>query len=95
MKTIKFTLMISLIIVVVILVFYSVKINIDFFVCPDPTKFLNCEYENNVNILYLNPPYPSDNPNIDSIRGIEKGKQTKYNCDPATLDCLYDLQPNN
>lgn len=89
----NFTLIVSLIIVVVILVLNSVKITIDFFDCPNPTKFPNCVYEKDVNILYLNPPNPTDNPKINSIRGIEKGKQTKYNCDPVTLDCQYNLEP--
>ena len=89
----NFTFMVSLIIILVILAFNSVKINIEFFGCPEPTKFPNCVYEKDVNILYLNPPNPTDNPKIDSIRGIEKGKQTKYNCDPDTFDCEYNLQP--
>ena len=96
MKTINFTLIVSLIIVLVILVLNSVKINIEFFVCPESNKFENCEYEEDVSILYLNPPPYSllKHPTLDSIRGIENGKQTKYNCDPDTLDCEYNLKPN-
>ncbi len=89
----NFTLIVSLIIVVVILVLNSAKITIDFFECPSTNKFENCVYEKDVNILYLNPPSPSDSPKINLIRGIEKGKQTKYNCNPDTLDCQYNLQP--
>ena len=86
--------MVSLIILVVILVLYSVKINIDYFACPDPTKFPNCIYEEDVSVLYLNPPDSSlKHPNIDSIRGIEKWKQTKYNCDENEMDCQYNLEP--
>ncbi len=91
----NFTLIVSLIILLVILAFNSVKINIEFFECPQPTKFPNCEYEQDTSVLYLNPPETSiNNPNIDSIKGIEKMILTKYNCDPATFDCQYDLQPN-
>lgn len=90
----NFTLIVSLIILLVILTVNSVKINIEFFACPEPTIFPNCEYEEDVSVLYLNPPDKSvKHQNIDSIKGIEKWKQTKYNCDPVTLDCLYDLQP--
>ena len=94
MKSSSTVLIVSFIILVVILVFNSVKINIEFFVCPETNKLPNCEYEEDVSILYLNPPEISTkHPNIDPIKGIEKWKQTKYNCDPDTLDCQYDLQP--
>ena len=89
----NFTLIVSFIIVVVILVFNSVKINIDFFECPITNKFPNCVYEKDVNILYLNPPSITNNPNFNSKKGIEKGKQTKYNCDENQIYCQYNLEP--
>ena len=90
----NFTLIVSLIILLVILAVNSVKINIEFFKCPEPTRFPKCEYEEDTSILYLNPPEISiKNPNIDPIRGTEKMKITKYMCDPVTFDCQYDLQP--
>ena len=90
----NFTLIVSLIILLVILTVNSVKINIEFFACPEPTRVPNCEYVEDASILYLNPPAISTkHANIDPIRGIEKMKQTKFNCDPVTYDCQYDLQP--
>ena len=90
----KFFVILISIVLLSILVFNSIKIKIDFFGCAHPDQYPNCEYERDVNILYLNPPEISiKNPNIDPIRGTEKMKITKYMCDPVTFDCQYDLQP--
>ena len=93
----KFFVILISIFLLSILVFNSIKIKIEFFQCSNPTKYPNCQYERDVNILYLNPPTPdttSTYATINPITGIQPGKQIKYNCDNVSGNCLYNLIPN-
>lgn len=94
----KFFVILISIVLLSILVFNSIKIKIDFFECAHPDQYPNCEYERDVNILYLNPPTSdpmSTYATLNPITGIQPGKQTKYSCDAASGNCLYNIIPNS
>ena len=94
----KFFVILILIVLLSILVFNSIKIKIEFFQCSNSNQYPNCEYERDVNILYLNPHTPdpmSTYAIINPLTGIQPGKQIKYSCDNASGNCLYNLIPNS